>query len=116
MENDIWWHLAWKDEEYFEFGEGHYPTNKHIVLDKIKTWDATERWIHVSNQPIIDFKIMYIDSTGYIPSRVKLTFSNKKSTSILIAEELDLGKKTITNIEFKMSGVIFVIHNEKILR
>ncbi|WP_408030203.1 hypothetical protein [Tenacibaculum xiamenense] len=112
MKNNFWWHLAWKDEEYFEFGEGHYPTNKHIASDKIKTCDATERWIHVLNLPIVDFKIMYIDSTGYIPSRIRIQFKNDKSITLLIAEELSLGETTPSNLDYKMSGILYVIYDD----
>ena len=72
MENEYWWNLSWKDDEYFEFGEGYFDSNKHIEQSEIKSWESTERWKKVLNSKVSKFKTEYIDDAKLIINKITL--------------------------------------------
>lgn len=116
MQNDFWWHLAWKDDDFFEFGKGLYQKNSHLSLDIIKSWEANNRWIDVLNSSIINFKISHIDKAKLIPSLIEISFENGKKIKILIAEELNADNSIPFGLKYDFSGRIYVIHNLDILK
>lgn len=115
MENGVWWNLSWKNEEYFEFGIDKYDYNDYLNNDKIKSWDATERWEAVLDSAIINFRIAFIDEAGSIPSTIEIEFQNKKKIKICIAEELNLDKSIPFPFEYNFGGEIYVFHDERLL-
>ncbi|GAB5553467.1 MAG: hypothetical protein Sapg2KO_30580 [Saprospiraceae bacterium] len=40
MENNFWWNLGWRDEEYFEFGLGQFNQNQFLKPNEIKHWEC----------------------------------------------------------------------------
>lgn len=115
MKNGFWWHLAWKNDEFFEFGPGYFEKNTHLNISEIKQWEATERWKNILGYSVTNFDIVYLDKTGHIPSRIKITFQKNKSISILIAPELNLDK-SLPELSYNFSGHLYVFHNNSLLK
>ncbi|MFK8060996.1 MAG: hypothetical protein AB8B78_13005 [Polaribacter sp.] len=115
MQNGFWWHLSWKEDEFFELGIDKYLKNKWYKDSEIYTWDATERWKSILNEKIIDFKILYFDDAKLFVEKIILNFENNKSKGILILEELNLDESIPKPINFDLCGEIYVFHNEKLL-
>ncbi|MEK6482597.1 hypothetical protein WJR50_34035 [Catalinimonas sp. 4WD22] len=116
MENGYWWNLCWKDEEYFEFGEGRYDHNQYLNSDEIKSWEATERWNEVLSFIVTDFSINFIDEAEFIPAQVSIVFDNGRRITIMIAEALNLDESIPTPLEYEFGGKIYVFHNEDLLK
>lgn len=115
MKNGYWWNLGWKNDEYFEFGDGLFEKNEHIVSTEIKSWEATTRWNKVLSFAITDFKVFYIDKANFIPSQIKIKFENGDKVNILISEELNHDQSTPFTIDYAFSGEIYVFHDENLL-
>tara|TARA_R110001606_G_C15055277_1_gene614074 strand:- start:82 stop:558 length:477 start_codon:yes stop_codon:yes gene_type:complete len=115
MQNNIWWHLSWKDDEFFEFGKGKYLKNKNYQDSEIKSWDATERWKSILNEKIIDFKVQYFDGSRIFIEKITINFENKISKNILILEELNLEESIPKSTKFDICGEIYVFHSDKLL-
>ncbi|WP_026777077.1 hypothetical protein [Polaribacter sp. Hel_I_88] len=115
MQNNIWWHLSWKDDEFFEFGKGKYLKNKNYQDSEIKSWDATERWKSILNEKIIAFKVQYFDDARIFIEKITINFENKIIKNILILEEFNLEESIPKSTKFDICGEIYVLHSEKLL-
>jgi hypothetical protein len=115
MQDDIWWHLSWKDDEFFEFGKGKYLKNQNYQDSEIKSWDATDRWKSILNKKIIDFKVQYFDDARIFIEKITINFEDKISKNILILEELSLEESIPKPTKFDLCGEIYVFHSEKLL-
>jgi hypothetical protein len=116
MENEYWWNLSWKDDEYFEFGEGYFDGNKHIEQSEIKSWESTERWKKVLNSKVSEFKTEYIDDAELIINKIILEFENGEIVNILIAPELNENGMISHPLEYDFGGEIYVFYDEKLLK
>ena len=115
MDNQYWWNLSWKDDEYFEFGEGFYERNKHIDLSQIKSWESTERWRKVLNSKVSELKFEYVDDAELIIKRITLDFENGEIITILIAHELNDNGIISHPLEYDFAGEIYVFYKEKLM-
>lgn len=115
MKTGYWWNLSWKDQEYFEFGEGEYYHNQYLNPNKIKSWDSTQRWKNVLNKTVTNFSIKFIDDAQLIPAEIEIEFNNEKKVIILIAEELNKNGSIPLPLRYEFNGNIYVFHNQGIL-
>jgi hypothetical protein len=113
MEDGTWWNLSWKNEEYFEVGTGKYEHSDYLANEKIKSWDAKERWKTVLDSIITNFRIAFIDKAGHIPSTIEIEFQSEKKIKICIAEELNLDGSIPTPLEYDFGGEIYVFNDQK---
>ena len=116
MDNGYWWNLCWREEEYFEFGEGKHDHTKQFAINEIKLFDATARWKNVLNQAVDDFQVSFIDDAEFIPARIEIKFENGQQITILIAEELNLDESIPYPLEYKFAGEIYVFHDRTLLK
>ena len=115
MENEYWWNLSWKNDDYFEFGEGFFNRNKHIEQSEIKSWEATERWKKVIDSKVTEFKIEYIDDAKLIIDRIIIEFEKGDIINILIAPEFNESERISYPLEYDFGGEIYVFHKKELL-
>lgn len=115
MQSGFWWHLSWKDDEFFEFGKEEYLKNQNYNDSEIKSRNSTERWNSVLNKKVIDFKIKYFDEEKLFLERIDLFFENQERKSILILEELNSDKLIPKPLQFDLGGEIYVFHDLKLI-
>ena len=106
--------LNWKNEEYFELGEGRFFKNEYLSDDEVKIWNCTREWEDYLNIEIIEFKVNYIDVAQLILSSFELKFKNNKIVTIIIGKELNLGGTIPIPLEFDFSGEIYVFFNQEL--
>ncbi len=116
MINGFCWNLGWKDEEYFELGEGHFERNQHLNANEVKSWDATARWNEYLDSKVSNFKVTYIDEAEFIPCKVKIGFENGRQLTVLIAEELNSDGSIPCPLDYEFGGEIYVFHDENLLK
>ena len=90
MDNGFNWHLNWKNEEYFELGEGRFFKNEYLSDDEVKIWNCTREWEDYLNIEIIEFKVNYIDVAQLILSSFEYL-----SIKLLSCLFTDISKSTL---------------------
>lgn len=114
MQSGYWWNLSWKDNQYFEIGEGKYMNNKFLKLEEIKLWDATERWKSVIGKELIDLNFKFIDEAQFITSEVQIIFEQGEQKNILVGEELNIDGSIPSPLDYKFNGNIYVFHDRSL--
>jgi len=115
MENGFWWNLGWKNQEYFELGEGLFTGNDHIPKNEIKSWEATERWNRILSSKISDLKLYYIDESNLILNKIEIQFENKEVINIIIAQDIENNGVINYPLEYDFGGVIYVFHKKELI-
>ncbi|MGH1338669.1 MAG: hypothetical protein ACRBFS_21325 [Aureispira sp.] len=72
MENGFWWNIGWKEQEYFEIGEGYFQPNQHLDENQVKSWNSTARWKESLTSKLTHFQVTYVDETEFIPWKIKI--------------------------------------------
>lgn len=90
--------------------EGSFYPPKHLDKRLVYTLDAANRWNHLLDSKIVDFRTDYIDTERKTPQSIEVQFKNGKAAAIIIAEKQYLDNSipnALTNIAVNEIYIFF---------